>query len=39
MNRFGSNIHRVRKIKCQKIVIKNFQHGSQNGRQDGGTKL
>jgi len=39
MNRFGSNLHRMRKINCLKIIIKNFQSGSQNGGQDGGSKL
>jgi len=39
MNRFGSNLNRLSKIKCLKIKIKNFQNGGQDGRQDGGSKL
>jgi len=34
MNRFGSNLNRMRRIKCLKINIEKFQNGGQDGEQD-----
>jgi len=39
VNRFGSNLHCMGKINWLKIIIKNFQRGSQNGGQDRGSKV
>jgi len=39
MNRFGSNLNRMRRIKYLKINNKNLQNSGQDGGRDGGSKL
>jgi len=39
MNRIGSNLNSMRRIKWLKMIIKNIKNGGQDGGHDGGNQF